>query len=139
MSHTLKLNIELGVIVLRAKQNLSFNEIRSIFGELVRLPGFREGLCLVADFRGSGTSLTGEDMRQLADWARTTDAAWGDTKWSIIASSDVLYGLSRMYTTLTDQLQVETHVFRDVETADGWLGIGVEADEILARTPDDES
>jgi hypothetical protein len=137
MSHTLKLNIELGVIVLRAKQSLSFSEIRDIFGEMVRLPGFREGLCLVADFRGSGTSLTGEDIRQLAIWARRTDAAWGDTKWSIIASSDALYGLSRMFSSLTDELQVETHVFRDVEAADGWLGLGVEADEILARTPDD--
>lgn len=138
MSHTLKLNIELGVIVLRAKQILSFNEIRGILAEMVRLPGFREGLCLVADFRGSGTSLTAEDMRLLADWARGTDAAWGDTKWSIIASSDTLFGLSRMFMSLTDELQVDTHVFRDIHAANGWLGLAVDVEEILMQTPDDE-
>lgn len=138
MSHTLKLNTELGVIVLRAKKNLSFDEIRGILVEMVRLPGFREGLCLVADFRGSGTSLTGEDMRQLAVLARRTDAAWGDTRWSIIAASDTLFGLSRMFVSLTDALQVDTHVFRDIRAANGWLGLAVDVEEILMQTPDDE-
>ena len=138
MSHTLKLNTELEVIVLRVKQSLSFEEVRSIFVEMVRLPGFKEGLCLVADFRGSGTSLTGDDMRKLADLARQKDAAWGDTKWAFVASSDVMYGLSRMYMALTGELQVDTHVFRDIKTANGWLGLTVDVEEILIQTPDDE-
>ncbi|CAN5751058.1 hypothetical protein BH11PSE3_BH11PSE3_23740 [soil metagenome] len=136
MSHTLTLNKDLGVIVLRAKQPMSFNEIRLVFKEMVRLPGFRKGLCLVADFRATGTEITADDVRGLAHQARETDSDWGDTKWSIIASDDLLYGLSRMFGTLTDNHQVTTQVFRDVASADGWLGIGVETSEILARTPD---
>lgn len=138
MSHTLKFNTELGVIVLRAKQSLGFDEVRSIFLEMVRLPGFKEGLSLVADFRGSGTSLTGDHMRQLAVLARETDAAWGDTKWSIIAANDALFGLSRMFVSLTDELQVDTHVFRDIGEANGWLGLAVDVEEILMQTPDDD-
>ena len=138
MSHTLKLNAELGVIVLRVKQSLSFDEVRSIFVEMVRLPGFKEGLCLVADFRGSGTSLTGDDMRNLATLARQRDTAWGDTKWSFVASSDTMYGLSRMFMALTDELHVDTHVFRDIKAANGWLGLTVDVEEILIQTPDDE-
>ncbi|MDP1961179.1 MAG: hypothetical protein Q8K93_03160 [Reyranella sp.] len=137
MSHTLKLNIELGVIVLRAKQSMSFEEIRGVFVEMVRLPGFKEGLCLVADFRGSGTILTGEDIRNLAAFAERTDHAWGDTKWCIVASSDTMFGLSRMFSSLTDQLQVDTHVFRDIEAANGWLGLAVDVEGILAQTPDE--
>jgi hypothetical protein len=136
MSHSLTLNKELGVIVLRAKETMSFAEIRLVLGEMVRLPGFRQGLCLIADFRGSGTTLTGEDVRQLATHAAETDAAWGVTKWAILASDSLMYGLSRMFGTLTDQHAVTTHVFHTVAEADGWLGIGVEVDEILARTPE---
>lgn len=136
MSHTLTLNDELGVIVLRAKEAMSFDEFCGVFKEMVRLPGFREGLSLVADLRGSGTKLTGENIRQLAAHARATDAAWGDTKWSIIAADDLMFGLSRMFGALTDDHQIDTHVFRDVEKADGWLGLGVETHEILARTPE---
>lgn len=138
MSHTLKLNTELGVIVLRVRQSLSFDEVRSIFADMVRLPSFKEGLCLVADLRGSGTSLTGDDMRALAALAREKDAAWGDTKWAFVASSDTMYGLSRMFMALTDELQVDTHVFRDIEAANGWLGLAVDVEEILMQTPDDE-
>ena len=137
MSHTLVFNKDLGVIVLRAKETMSVDEIRLVLGEMVRLPDFREGLCLVADLRGGGTALTGEDMRQLAAHAGRTDAAWGDTKWAIIASDSLMYGLSRMFGTLTDRHQVTTHVFRSVKEADGWLGLGIQVDEILARTPDD--
>ncbi len=136
MFHTLTLNNDLGVIVLRAKESMTFDELRLVFREMVRLPGFKQGLCLVAEFRGSGTVLTGEDVRQLEAHARLTDAAWGDTKWSIIASDDLLYGLSRMFGTLTEGNQVTTHVFRSVKAADDWMDLGVGVDEILAQTPD---
>jgi hypothetical protein len=41
-----------------------------------------------------------------------------------------------MFIAHTSAHAVTTHVFRTVLEADGWLGIGVEMDEILARTPD---
>lgn len=136
MSHTIKLNEELGVIVLRAKRSIDVAEIVAAFDEMVHLPRFREGLSLVIDFRGSETPLSGDDMRQLAEYARRSDAKWGTTKWSFLASADTTYGLSRMFMALTSQHQVETHVFRTLTDANGWLGLGVDVDEILARTPD---
>ncbi len=135
MSHSLTLNSDLGVIVLRARKTMSLDELRRVFPEMLDMPGFRQGLCLVADFRGSGTVLTGEDVQQLAANAGATDASWGDTKWAIIASDDVLFGLSRMFGALTDGHQVTTHTFRTVAAADDWLGLGIDMNEILARTP----
>ena len=41
-----------------------------------------------------------------------------------------------MFMALTSAHRVTTHVFRTVAEADGWLGVGVEMDEILVRTPD---
>jgi hypothetical protein len=137
ISHTLAFNKDLGVIVLRAKQRMSFDEIRLVFGEMARLPDFREGLYLVADLRGSDSVITGDDVRRIAVHARDTDAAWGVTKWAIIAGDDLAFGLSRMFGALTDEHRITTRVFRDVETADDWLGLGVEMHEILARTPDE--
>ena len=137
MSYTLTLNNDLGVIVLRAKRSMTLNEIRMVFVEMVSLPDFREGLSLVADFRGSGTTLTGDNVRQLSIHAHHTDSAWGVTKWAFLASDSLMFGLSRMFGALTDKHQVTTHVFRSAVEADGWLGVGIEMDEILARTPDD--
>ncbi len=136
MSYSIVLNKDLGVVVLRAKEAMTIDELRLVFSDTVRMPGFRRGLCLVADFRGSGTVLSADDVRQLALHADKTDAAWGDTKWSILASSAVMFGLSRMFAALTDEHQVTTHVFRTVVEADGWLGLGIEMEEILERTPE---
>ena len=102
----------------------------------LRLPGFREGLSLVVDFRASETPISGTEVRELAEFARRADAKWGTTKWSFIASDDMTFGLSRIFMALTSEHQVETHVFRNIHDANGWLGLGVEMNEILLRTPD---
>ncbi|MEK7993806.1 MAG: hypothetical protein AAB403_08405, partial [Planctomycetota bacterium] len=86
MSHTIKLNEELGVIVLRAKRSMDVVEIKTAFDEMVHLPGFREGLSLIVDFRGSETPVSGPEVRQLAEYAQRADAKWGTTKWAFLAS-----------------------------------------------------
>ena len=136
MSHSIRLNEDLGVIVLRAKRSMDVGEIQAAFVEMVHLPGFREGLSLVVDFRASETPVSGAEVRQLADYARSTDAKWGTTKWAVLASADMTYGLSRIFMALTSEHRVETHVFRNLGDADGWLGLGVNVDQILIRTPD---
>lgn len=136
MPHTIRLNDNLGVIVLRAKRSMDVAEVETAFTEMLRLPGFREGLSLIVDFRGSETPVSGAEVRQLAEYARRADAKWGTTKWSFIASADMTYGLSRIFMALTSEHQVETHVFRSLDDANGWLGLGVNVDEILVRTPD---
>lgn len=136
MSHTIKLNEELGVLVLRAKRSMDVVEIKTAFDEMVRLPGFREGLSLIVDFRGSETPVSGPEVRQLAEYAKRAGARWGATKWAFLASTDTAYGLSRIFMALTSEHQVETHVFRNLADANGWLGLGVNVDEILVRTPD---
>lgn len=136
MAHTIRFNRDLGVIVLRAKQSMDVHEIEQSFDELVNIPGFKEGLSLIFDFMGSTTPLTSADLRRLAIYAQRTDARWGNTKWLFLASTDVTFGLSRMFMALTAKHRVETHVFRTLIEADDWLGLGVDIDEILVRTPD---
>jgi hypothetical protein len=136
MSHTLRFNHGLGVIVLRTNTVVDVKELRAAFDELVDLPGFKAGLCLVADLRGGETALSADDVRHLAQYAENTDAKWGNTKWLIIAATDLTYGLSRMFVTLAERHQVTTHVFRNVTDADGWLDLGTNVREILASTPE---
>jgi hypothetical protein len=101
----------------------------------VHLPGFKEGLSIIVDFKGSDTPITTVELRRLAAYAAQTDDKWDNTKWSVLASADVAFGLSRMFMALTNKHQVETHVFRNLDEADDWLGLGVEMVEILERTP----
>jgi len=136
MSHTLRFNHSLGVIVVRTNDIVDVNELRATFDELVDHSDFKEGLCLVVDFRGGETVLSADDVRHLAQYAEHTDARWGQTKWLIIASDDLTYGLSRMFITLAERQQVTTHVFRNVTEAGDWLDLGINLRGILASTPE---
>src|SRR5579862_594161 len=95
--HTTELLGNLGVIVIRYSGRVNYGEIRHAIDELVGLPAFRSGLALIADFRNCDAPLTGDEVRQLATYSERTDALWGDSKWLLLASSDVTYGLARMY------------------------------------------
>jgi hypothetical protein len=135
MSHSIKLNDAFDVIVLRSTGKVDFTELQNDLDELVRMPGFREGLSLVADFRGSSTPVTAAEIVKLADYAKRTDAKWGVTKWAIIAADDLTFGLTRMFMAMTEDYDVTTQVFRDAVKADGWLGLGIDVEEILKKTP----
>ena len=51
---------------------------------------------------------------------------------ALVAGSDVVFGMARMYATLAGGRQGEFHVFRDVDLALEWLGFGAESAALRA-------
>lgn len=131
MPHQTKLLGDLGVVVIQFSGHIAYEELQKALEVLPNLPGFRPHLKLIADFRDCQTSMTGREMQKLAEAARKTDSAWGETKWAFLAPEDVIFGLSRMYMALTEDYQAETHVFRSLEETEGWLELGVSMEEVL--------
>ena len=136
MPHTIVLNADLGVIVFRARGCVEVAELVRAMDAMVLIPGFKAGLSLVADFRGCETHLSADDLRGLATYAQQADSKWGQTKWALLASNNLTFGLARMFMALTSTHQVTTHVFHGAAEADDWLRLGLEVNEILIRTPD---
>lgn len=135
MGHTIVLNRELGVIVLRATERMDFAELGRVFAEILSVPGFTPGVSLVADFREGQTQVSTEQIRQLAGIAQAMDGQWGVAKWAILTGNDLTYALVRMFGTLTSDCKVTTQGFRDLAAAGEWLDLGVGMDEIFERTP----
>ncbi len=121
---------------MRPRQTLDLSALETALDEAVHLPGFKEGVCLVIDFRVVKPALSPADIRRLVAYTDKSDFKWGKTKWIFIADDDVTYGLSRMYVALAERHEVTTHVFRNLTMADDWLGLGIDVAEILSRTPE---
>lgn len=134
MAHEIGLDEQLGVVVVHYSGDVSFEEITEVMDEAIELPGFHEGLKAVGDFRNCDLSITSDDINRLVAYAKRNDLAWGDTRWALIAEKDYIYGLARMYMAKSNEMHVETCVFRNNAEADDWLGIGVSLDEALDRT-----
>jgi len=62
-------------------------------------------------------------LQQLATAARAHGDRFLGMRTAIVAPSDVLFGISRMYEMLADSLgsPIEVAVFRDVDHAEDWL------------------
>ena len=131
MPHQVHPIIDLGAVVVRFSGRIDYQELQDVLDELPLLPDFRPHLKLIADFRDCATTMTGQEVQKLAAYARRSDASWGETRWALLAPDDVIFGLSRMYMALTEDYQVETHVFRSVDETDDWLGLGVGLEEAL--------
>ena len=122
MPHRITFVPELEVVVGRFSGSISLAELENALDEVAREPWFHSRLKLIADFRGCSTAMTGNEVHTFAGYARRADLAWGDTRWAVLASSDLIYGLSRIYMAITAGYQVQTHVFRTAQEADDWLG-----------------
>ena len=133
MPHRITFVPELEVVVARFSGEISLPELEKALDEVTREPWFHSHLKLIADFRGCSTAMSGDDVHTFATYAKRADVAWGDTKWAILASSDLIYGLSRIYMAITAEYHVQTHVFRSAQESDDWLGLGVGIDEALKR------
>jgi hypothetical protein len=64
--------------------------------------------------------VTSATLRELAQ-ARSFDPG---TKRAVVAPEDVVYGMARMFQTLHDEAPEELNVFRTLEEAKDWLGLG---------------
>lgn len=73
------------------------------------------------DARGATVDLTTEQIRRLVQ--RTTNMLrlvdLGPT--AIVTTSDVVFGMARMYSLLVESAGIATEVFRDIESATRWL------------------
>ena len=100
---------------------LSESEIRDLFTEFPKLPGFRPGLNLFIDLRDCWTRLGWWNVRRVAEQLRGAEPAWGQSKWAVVVSSDVLFGLARVFAAFIEGCPVTIRVFRDPGQAEAWL------------------
>jgi hypothetical protein len=55
--------------------------------------------------------------------AQHVDPRLGEGKLAIVAPTDVLFGMARMYEILRDDSPIEVRVFRERDEAESWLGL----------------
>ncbi len=105
-----------------AKGSLSGEEVRDAIrsfyehGPVIRNVFWDLSLAVLVD-------LSAEDVRQIAHVPRQSLELRQDGKTAIVAPSDLAFGLSRMYQTISqpEVLPFEVQVFRDSIAAHRWL------------------
>ena len=84
-------------------------------------PAFDSSFDQLWDLQGVSTlEVTNETLQSLAQ-ARSYSS---EAKRAIVAPRDILFGMARMFQMLHDGAPEDLRVFRTVEEANDWLGLG---------------
>jgi hypothetical protein len=121
MAARYRIDVERGLICSAATGTLTDEDLREHQSTLRSDPDFRRTLDQVWDFRGvDRVDISNAAVRDLAR-SRSFDAG---TKRAIGAPKDVAYGLARMFQILHDDAPEDLQIFRSLEEAEAWLGLG---------------
>jgi len=133
MPHRTEVQPNFNLVAVHCWGDITQTEIETALTEMPQMEGFRAGLNLLVDFRGCTTPIGWWQIRHLADYARHGEQAWGRSKWAIVVSSDLVYGLVRVFVALANTGNVSSQVFRDLDKALAWLETEADAAVALER------
>jgi hypothetical protein len=114
------IHAELRLVVVRAWGVLSTDEVLAVIGALYQDPQFRSDFRELVDARKvTVLHVSPAGIREIATSNPYSSAA----RRAIVVSSEVAFGMARMYEMMRDPSPDEVQVFREYASALEWLGV----------------
>lgn len=119
MPITYRIDRALHLVVSEWVGDITIREARAHFAALAADPDFDPTMHHLSNALGAVAALTLGELRLLAFESPFSDSG----RAAIVASTDLVFGVSKQYEALTDRAVREIQVFRGLEDARSWLGI----------------
>ncbi len=109
------------VVLATARGVLAADDIMALRRRLAADPDFSPDMKQLIDLLGvTEVKLRSKDLRFLASF----DPFGPGARRAFVGDQDITFGVLRMYEVLAERPGTSVHVFRDMEAAREWLGIG---------------
>jgi hypothetical protein len=118
MGMSYKIDQERRVVLTRGWGVLSTQNLQDVMSHILLDPRFDPRYRSLADLT-EVTSVT-VDVMEVAHTASTPLYVAG-TRRAIVASSDAVFGMARMFASFAERAGQEVNVFRDMQAAEAWL------------------
>lgn len=115
--------IEGSVVRSYAKGNLTKDDLQDYLLELLKDPRYVGAMKEICDLREAELDMSMKDVYSYAQFMKSKDSSFENCSLAIITSSDLLFGLGRIYYSLTNSLNLQKNIFRSIEQAEKWLEI----------------
>jgi hypothetical protein len=99
----------------------SYWDVRAYLDKLMADPGFRPGMPGLIDCRRAKSLFSIADLRRTAQDSRQRPQLQVPGRAAVLASSNLIYGLLRMYEVFNEGSPSQIRVFRKPEEAMAWL------------------
>ena len=114
---------DLDATVFEVTEQLSVPEYTETMEAFMASEDFRPGMPGIWDFRTiPGHEVTTADIQAVASYNETIAGKRGSTwRVAIVVSSDLAFGLGRMFQAYCNAAPNEVMIFRSMEEAEGWV------------------
>jgi hypothetical protein len=106
------------IVAMRVTGSLTDDDVRAIREELRRHPDFDPGMGQLFDARAAEqVALSSDAVRSLA----SVSVFHAGTRRAFVVANDFQFGMARMFSLYSETHAQTVEVFRDIESALGWL------------------
>lgn len=113
-----------GIVFTTMEATLSLDDVRAYLVTVLADPAYQPGMPSLVDCRKVTALLSPAELRAIAADIGSTTAAPVTGRCAVLAASDVVFGLVRMYEAYSEGAPIEVRAFRDYDQAMAWLRNG---------------
>lgn len=125
MNISFHIDTELNTVFTKASGPISINDLIQNATNIQNHPLFRKNMNSLVDLTKAqpAGNIDFSKVNKFRSFIESVQDIRGECKWAIVAPEDLVFGLSRMYAIMADDLSIRTRIFRSEKEAQGWLGI----------------
>lgn len=117
-----QIDVKHQLVLTTASGTLTDDDVLQFKFRLVRDPDFRPGMSELSDIRNvEKIEVTTIGIRQMVEQDKKDAKFIASHRLAMVASDDVVYGMARMYQTLTESTMDNVKIFRDINEAHAWI------------------
>ena len=122
MSHVdITIDEERGIVRVTPAKPVTVQDACDAIDGIIALPGFKKGLPSIWDMRYTELMhINAEDIKQISAYANRVRNERGNARIAFIVSSDLAYGLGRMFEMVNATSHINARVFRNYEEGEAW-------------------
>ena len=123
------IDLERSLVLSRGWGVLTDRELLAHVRTLTADPRFAQNFCQLGDLRDvTDVQITAATIREMV----RLNPFWAGARRALVVTSDVVFGMARMYQILRDESPDELEIFREMDGALQWLGVDDEKAELLS-------
>jgi SpoIIAA-like len=121
MAITYRIDKFKGIVNTVVEDTFTTKDILHTFDSFLADPDFKPAFQLLSDHRNLKKPITTEQIKFIVDYVKKHRNEFQFSRWAMVVSTPVSYGMMRMLSMLLESAFVEVRVFKDIAEASIWL------------------
>jgi hypothetical protein len=115
------IDLEKGIVYSTVTGTITVAEVRADMARLAAEPVYAPDMPGIIDMCNATAGLSSDELRQIAEVVKNSPKVVAHTRRALLVSTDLMFGLYRMFATFASDGSMEYQIFRDKKPAYAWI------------------